>query len=347
VAVGSKSEVVRFEISRKGHVTKPHTFIVGPHRSGSTLWHNVISMCPGVMRLTDPRFLSDGRHKDVQYFLRTGVGDLSRNEEIDKMVELCFAKKNLPGLDSTFWRFENIKAVDNPELKREISRLVKESDRSLGAIARIFIEEITRFSGCDRACVKFPVDVGHIPELLQWFPGCKIVHISRDPRAVAMSKTNDPSGTAIKVLQHPRLAWLIRKLSVWFVIARYRQAARMHRRLRHLRNYRLFHYEDLLAEPEKTLRDLCQFIEAEFTQDLLHPETGIHLHQPSSLTGKQKKAFDSSAAVRWQDVIPAIDKWLITTLTKRSMKILEYHPETHPIFRINQHSVPRLCEEVG
>src|SRR5262249_13796845 len=121
-------------------------------------------MCPGAMRLTDPRFLSDGRHKDFRYFLRTAVGDLSVDKEVDKMVEMCFARKKLPGLDSTFWRFENITTVNDPKLKQQISRQIKRSDRSLGAIARVLIQEITRFSGCERACVKFPVDIGHIAE---------------------------------------------------------------------------------------------------------------------------------------------------------------------------------------
>src|SRR5439155_4549605 len=129
-------------------------------------------------------------------------------------------------------------------------------------------------------------------ELLAWFPDCRVMHITRDPRAVAMSKTNDPSGTAIRVLNHPRLAWLIRKLSVWSVIAQYRQTARLHSRFQHLSNYKLFRYEDLLAEPERTLKEVCKFIEVEFKQELLHPEAGMHLHQPSSLTGKQQKAFD-------------------------------------------------------
>ncbi len=262
------------------------------------------------------------------------------------MVELCFAKKNLPGLDSVFWRFVNIEAASNPDLKEAISRQIKKSNRSLGAIARIFIEEITRFSDSERACVKFPVDVGHIPELLEWFPDCRIMHITRDPRALAMSKTNDPSGTAIKVLQHPRTAWFIKKLSVWLAITQYRRTSRLHLRFRHLNNYRLFRYEDLLAEPEKTLREMCKFIEAEFTEDLLHPEAGIHLHQASSLTGKQKKAFDPSAAVRWRNVIPAVDKWLITALTKRAMKIMEYDPDTHPIFRFDRRSSPSLCTKV-
>jgi Sulfotransferase family len=322
-------------------------FIVGLHRAGSTLWHNLIAMCPGIMRLTEPWFLSEGRHKDFNYFLTTQVGDLSDDENVDKMVELCFAKKNVPGLGSVFWKFVNIKAAENPELKGEISRRIKKSDRSLGAIARILIEEITRFSGCTRACVKFPADVGHIPELIVWFPDCRIMHITRDPRAVAMSKTNDPSGTAIKVLEHPRLAWVIRKLSVWFVIAQYRQTARLHRRFQHLCNYKLFRYEDLLAEPEKTLRDLCKFINVEFTDDLLHPEKGRHEHQASSLTGKQQKAFDVTAAVRWQEAISPIDKWLITTLTRRSMKTLGYDPDTHPIFRIARQPLPRLCERAA
>src|SRR6478672_10652677 len=128
---------------------KPPIFIVGPHRSGSTLWHNVISMCPGVMRLTDPRFLSERRHKDFDHFLRTRAGDLSVDQSVDNMVELCFARKKIAGLDSTFWRFENIEVANNPELKLAISRRIKNSDRTLGSIARIFIEEITRFSGCE------------------------------------------------------------------------------------------------------------------------------------------------------------------------------------------------------
>ncbi|HXL09704.1 MAG TPA: sulfotransferase [Candidatus Bathyarchaeia archaeon] len=326
---------------------KSPIFILGPHRSGSTLWHNLIAMSPGVLRLTEPWFLSDGRQKDFRYFLKTQVGDLSVDENVDKMVELCFAKKETPGLESAFWRFENTNGARDPELKKEISRRVKKSDRSLRAIARILIEEITRFGGCDRACVKFPVDVGHIPELLEWFPDCRIMHITRDPRAMAMSKTNDPSGTAIKVLKHPHLAWLIRKLTVWFVIAQYRWTARFHVRFKYLSNYRLFRYEDLLAQPEKVLRELCGFIETDFTEDMLEPQKGHHEHQPSSLTGKQQKAFDASAAVRWQTVISSFDKWIITVLTKESMKRLDYDPKTHPIFRVGQKPQRELHEEAA
>lgn len=323
-----------------------HIFIIGPHRAGSTLWHNLIVMCAGIMRLTDPRFLSDWRHKDFRHFLNTAVGDLSRDEEVDKMVDLCFARRNLPGLDSTFWRFQNIQAADDPQLKLRISRGIKGSDRSLAAIARIFIDEITRFSGYERACVKFPVDIGHVSELLRWFPDCRVIHITRDPRAVAMSKTNDPSGTALSLGRHPRLAPFIKKINIWPVISQYRRAAKVHRHWQSNANYKLFRYEDLLARPRETLEQLCEFINVEFNSILLHPEAGLHLHQPSSLTGKQTKSFDPAAAIRWQSVIPAFDEYLITRLTAKSMKILGYNPATHPIFSCNERSKPALQEAV-
>jgi len=285
------------------------------------------------MRLSDPRFLSDWMHKDFRYFLETQVGDLASDQNVDKMIDLCFAKEELPGLETAFWKFKNIDVANDPELKREISRKIKQSDRSLGAIARVFLEEITRFGGYERPCVKFPVDVGHVPQLLGWFPDCKIIHITRDPRALAMSKSNDPSGTALKVQKHPQFAWLIRKAMLLFEVFQYRRTARLHTRFRHLKHYRLFRYEDLLVETEKTLKQLCEFIQMDFTKDMLEPQKGHHQHQPSSLTGKQQKAFDVRAAVRWQAVISPFDRWIVTFLTKQSMKRLNYDPKTHPIFR--------------
>ncbi|HWD19973.1 MAG TPA: sulfotransferase [Verrucomicrobiae bacterium] len=308
-------------------------FIIGPHRSGSTLWHNLVATRPGLLRLPETRFMGAPRQRDFRFFLQTQARDLSTDAAIESMVELCFSRKSVPGLEGAFWRFENIAAADNPEMKKEVARRIKASDRSIGAIAAIIIEELVRFSGKTRACVKFPLEACYIPELISWFPNCRIMHITRDPRAMAMSKSNDPSGTAIRVWEHPRLAPFIRKFMVLFVIAQYKESARLHRRFEPLPNYRLFRYEDLLANPEKTLREVCSFIECDFTPDMLEPEKGQHEHQPSSITGKKQKEFDPKAAVRWQSVIPASDRWLITTMTSSSMRMMGYDPDTHPIFK--------------
>jgi hypothetical protein len=317
---------------------KSPIFIVGPHRAGSTLWHNLVAMSPGILRLPEARFLGPARQRDFRYFLRTQIGDLSKEENVDRLVELCFSRRFIPGLGGALWKWKGIEMAEDPALHQAISKGIKESDRDLGSIARIFVEQLTLFSGCSRACLKFPLDVRYIPELMEWFPEGKVVHITRDPRGLAMSKSNDPSGTGPLVQRHPYLAWLIRKAALAVVILNYRLSAKSHRQLKGRPNYSLFRYEDLLAEPEKTLRELCEFIEIEFSDDMLQPQKGKHEHQPSSLTGKQQKAFDPEAAIRWQRVISPFDNFLIASATRSSMRELGYDPATHPIFRMNQTS---------
>lgn len=282
--------------------------------------------------MPEPRFLGAPRQKDFKYFLETHVRDCSNDSEIENMVKLCFSRRSLPGLEGAFWRFKDIPVVDDTEFKNRVLRAIKQSDRTLGAIAAITIEELVRSAGCSRACVKFPVDIRHVRELIEWFPNCRIVHITRDPRGLAMSKSNDPSGTALKVKKHPGFAWLIRKAALLHVVREYRVAARVHRQLRQLSNYRLFRYEDLLASPESTIRALCEFIDVDFSADMLEPQKGRHEHQPSSLTGRKQKAFDREAAVRWRNVISWIDNLMILALTRKSMVALDYEPQTHPIF---------------
>lgn len=312
----------------------PPIFVVGPHRAGSTLWHNVIALHQGILRLPEPRFMGSARQKDFRYFISKRVGDLSRDENVDNLVQLCFSRQPVAGLDGAFWRFENlgVRAADS-RLHHAVAERIKKSDRSLGAIARAIIEELTHFCGCSRACVKFPVDIRHTHELIRWFPEARVVHITRDPRGLAMSKANDPFGTALKVKTHPSLSYLLRKAALLHVVKEYRVAAGMHERLKHISNYRLFRYEDLLAFPERTIHQLCDFIGIDFSPEMLAPERGQHEHQPSSLTGKQQKAFDPEAAVRWRKVISAIDNFTILALTKRSMKRLGYKPDVHQILQ--------------
>lgn len=284
-------------------------------------------MSPGVLRLPEPRFLGPARRKDFQYFLRTQVGNLAEDENVDQLVRLCFSRKPIPGLGGAMWSFIGMDWVADPQLGKAVGVRIKESDRTIGSIARVLLEELTRFAGCTRVCVKFPVDVCHISTLAKWFPNCKIVHITRDPRALAMSKSNDPSGTASQVAAHPRLAWAIRKSALGLVISQYRMSARMHQRCKGMKNYRLFRYEDLLVGPRKTLVELCDFIGAQFTEEMLEPQKGVHEHQPSSLTGRQQKAFDSAAAVRWRTVISPLDNFIIFRLARRSMEQLGYNPK--------------------
>lgn len=312
---------------------KPPIFIVGPHRAGSTVWHNLVSMCPGVLRLGEPWFIGPPRYRDFRYFLKSQVGDLTTDENVILLVELSLSKKQLPGIDNKFWRFEGMSEDEMTDYKQRLVARIMGSDRSLKEIVRAYLEEILAMSGKNRICMKFPVDVANVPDLIEWFPECRVMHLTRDPRGLAMSKTNDPSGTAIKVRQHPKLAWAIRKSAIAFVTREYGRLSRLHQKFKGLENYRLFRYEDLLAEPEKTAEALCEFIGEPYSRRMLELEKGEHEHQPSSLTGQQVKALDPSAAIRWKSKISPLDSWFIGSLARGSMQRFDYDPDHHPIFR--------------
>lgn len=305
-------------------------FILGLPRSGSTLWHNIITSDPRVFRIGGMLFLTPWR-KDFRYFLRNHVGDLSIEKNNQEMINLIFSHNTIPGLTAPFFRRE-IKNVNHPHLKKLLYRRILHSDKSLGSIFKILIEEITTYRDHKRCCVKFPVYVNQLPKLFQWYPNSKIIHITRDPRAIALSKTNDISGTRKKIEKYPHLSFFIKKITIFFVIIQYIWTSKLHWKYKNNHNYALFRYEDLLSEPEKVIKKLCKFTGIDFVPEMLEPQKGKEKGQSSSLTGKPQKGFDKNAAHRWVNRMSTFDKTLVTLLTKRSMKRFGYDPKNHPVF---------------
>jgi hypothetical protein len=260
--------------------------------------------------------------------------DLHNNEKmIEKMIHFIFSDRIIPGIEASFW-INDIKKMNEKELKEKLIAKINNSDKTLRSIFKILIEEVTLFNGFERCCAKFPMYVNHVPKLLEWFPECKVVHITRDPRAIAMSRKNDPGGTQIKIQQYPRLKGIIRKVMTIFVILQYIWTSRLHCKYMKYDRYKLFKYEDLLHDPKKVINELCIFTEVDFYPDMLSPNKG----QASSITGKKLNGFNKEAAYHWINVITPFEKRLITSITKKSMQRFGYDYKNHQVF----HDVSRL-----
>lgn len=296
-------------------------FIVGLGRSGSTLWQNIITHNPKILRIGEMHYLAPFR-KDFRWFCSKYVGDLKKDENIEKMVELLFSNKVVKGIHGWFWEKE-IKKVDNQKIKDAICIKIKKSKRSVEEIFKIIIKEYAKCYKVERCCIKFPVYPNFIPELIRWYPGCKIVHITRDPRATAVSKTNDSEGTRRKIEKYPCLKWFIEKTMIYFVTYQYWWTSKIHLECEKNENYALFKYEDLLADPECVVKKLCEFIGIGFKPGMLNPKKG----QESSITRKKVGGIDKEAANRWEKVISPFDKWMITVITRNSMKRFGYEPK--------------------
>lgn len=294
-------------------------FIVGLPRSGSTFWLNMITLNPKIYKIGEMFFLSPPWRKDFRYFLKTNVGDLSKEANLRKMTDLMFSGQRIPGLTASFWQYYMNSYEE--ELKERVYQRIHASEKSLQNIFKAIIEEIPSYYGFDRCCVKFPVFVNYVPNLWEWYPNSKIIHIIRDPRAVAISRANFKGERKIKN----------RQIMIWFTALQYVWTSKLHCQYAQHKNYALFRYEDLLAEPEATIRKFCEFAELDFVPKMLEPKEG----QASSISGEKTTGFNKKAASHWKQIITHREEQVINFLTASSMKRFGYDPDCHPIYQDN------------
>lgn len=113
--------------------------------------------------------------------------------------------------------------------------------------------------------------VDHTPQniqdplmLMSIFPGTKFIHIVRDPRAVAASVLplnwgpNDPENAAIFWAQKMSYGLALEKM--------------------HPDSCTRVYYEDILAKPSETVREICKYCEIEFQESML---TGSQIALPN------------------------------------------------------------------
>lgn len=299
-------------VNKKNEIKVKPAFMVGIPRSGSTLWSRAIAQNESIYCYNEMHFLSRGR-KDFRYFLKKNAGDLSQDGNITKLVDALLKDGPKEGLRGGFWK--QIQRVEPDRLAERLYERLKASDRSLGAIFRALVDEPTLVRGYERCLVKFPVFLNEAERLFEWYPGAPIIHITRDPRAIAASKTNDPGGTARYVERHQWLRLPMRLLMDVFVVLQYRISGRIHVRCKGREGYQLFHYEELLADPAATLESLSGFIGIEFTENMLQPKEG----QASSVTGAKRSGFDAAGATHWQKILTPVERYFLTKLTTSAM----------------------------
>lgn len=304
-------------------------FVVGIPRSGSTLWENIIAKNPKILRLAEMLYLTPWR-KDFRYYLKKYGGNLDHEDNIRKILELIFSGKMVKGNTGSFWRFKDIGIVKESKFREIVLKRIMNSDKSVGSFFKIIIEQLTEHSGYRRCCVAFPVYINHVNKLIEWYPECKIIHVTRDPRAIAMSKTNDPTGTRLIIEKHPKYKFIIRKLAISFVIYQYIWSSKIYLKYKETSNFRLFRYEDLLVEPEKVIKDLCNFARIDFTPQMLYPFEGMS----SSISRIKYNGIDRTPASHWKKIITKFEERIITTLTRKSIKRYEFDLKNHPIYNL-------------
>jgi hypothetical protein len=290
-------------------MTNRYIFVVGLPRTGTKLTKNVICANPGLLCRLAPEswYLGDLFRSGLAKSIRS-MGDMREDENVDHLVHYMYSGR----VRGTYWSMLGGKYLDIP--KQTMEELLKASDRSERAIYEvIMLAPVVASHGsiAARNAVlgeKMPGNLYHVPQLMDWFPNSRIVHTFRDPRAILASEWR-------KIIDRQedsfsqRLARPLKSLSiVLYVTVTWLYAVRLHHLYsqRYPGKYQLVRYEDLVSEPEPTVRKLCEFLEFDFHQAMLQPAKF-----GSSFTASGGQGFDRQGLELWRrHLAPWMLRWL-------------------------------------
>lgn len=303
-------------------------FIVGCGRTGSTLLREILNkseqVCIGPETHFLRRFSQLGARKELRNF-----GDLAEDENVKKLVDYLASKK-VRALGTWGWF---TKSVD----KERFTRQLLESDRSERAIFSVIMQsyaEVKKGPGAADLILgdKTPTHLYHVPTLLEWFPEAKIIHTFRDPRGIIVSKLKKVE----KGLEGPQLRftflpeWLldpfITPIEVVHITKFWLDAARLHARYeqRYPHQYYLVKFEDLISEPERQIKQICNFLNIEFKNAMLEEVTQVGSSYQAERRGPA--GIDRSAVDRWKEHInPLIRAWFSLS-GRKQLKKFGYTP---------------------
>ncbi len=279
-----------------------HVFIVGLPRTGSTLTHRILNRSPQVRLAGETHFMGApalfGRRNGYADRFAS-AGDLETDEGLGRVVTAIYASRG-----KSFWsRFAA--TVERDDFERSLSQGERSSRALFDATMKAFAQ------GRPVAGDKSPEHIHSVPELLAWFPHARVVHTFRDPRAIYVSlRRKERTETISPVGRIARRAGPLFDLYATTSLAvRWRQVTRLHRRYaaRFPDRYMLQRFEDLLTDPERTVRRLCDFIGIDYEVGMLDQV----VHNSSYAPKQSGSGIDRSAAERWRQHLPALaERWL-------------------------------------
>lgn len=187
-------------------------------------------------------------------------------------------------------------------------------------------------AGKQIACEQTPRNIFYAATILEVFPSARIIHIIRDPRAVAASQKNRWRLRRLGADRVPR-SELIRN---WFnyhpitMAKLWRHATIAARQIRERPGVRIVKFEELATEPERILRELCRFLGIEFEPSMLDvPRWGSsNVRHDLPESGISNDVID-----RWTTILDDGEVRLVEQATADLMQDFAYGPRARATFR--------------
>ena len=284
-----------------------HIFVVGVHRSGTTLMRHVLNDHSAVALCDETHYMghiirSVGMR---QHFTR--FQPLADDSNVESLVEYMHSPRfrKYSAFKDLGWQWTWF--VDSVAKDALLAALLA-SDRSEAGIFDALMKLYAEQRGRPIVGEKTPIHLRWTEELLRWYPGAKIVHMMRDPRGVHVSdlkrrKEQEKRAPVYKALR--RLGPVFEFLTTAETSLMWAESAKRAEQMSRLftGRYLIVRFEDLVKDPESVVRKLCTDLGLPFETCMLE-RTVV-----SAGFRQGERGFDDAAARRWSVHISRWATW--------------------------------------
>lgn len=274
--------------------TRP-IFIAGADRSGTTLTYAIL--------VSHPSFAIVHPSPDLWTFFYKQYGDLSKSKNFERCLEQLLKYKPVYNL--------------KPDPKR-IRKEFWEGSPTYARLFALFQEHFAEQVGKPRWGDKTSYIERYTDPIIDAYPQAKILHLIRDPR--------DRYASAIT-------RWPDSKGRVGGATARWIYSVHLGQRnlKKYPDHYKIILYENLIAEPEKEVREICEFLGEQYDPLMLtlHGAEKFVERGGNSSYNSHKSKISTASIGRFRKVISQRDIAFIQKYAKNEMLALGY--ELDPI----------------
>jgi len=260
-------------------------FIAGQAKSGTTLLAALLDNHPELLVLP----------QETAYFptVLRKYRDAGRRVQFDYLTKESFSRVLFGGEPK--WREHEYKNFPQDKFLETFGRTVFEPANAKRDLLALMAESYAAtvdlpLDRIKRWIEKTPANRNHVDEIFARFPQAKLMVTLRDPRAILATQI-----TLEKTRQTKRF-------STYYVIAHWRVAAKLARRVRSGDIAGLFvQFEQLVSEPSMMMKNACNYLEIEFDPEVVLTPTKIG--QPWGGNSAAQIAFSkvtAEPASRWE-----------------------------------------------
>ena len=160
---------------------------------------------------------------------------------------------------------------NNPQQFDEISeKIIAKRDLYALEIFKIFLSHVSSKNQCKISCDHTPRNVFYVQEILKNFPEAKIINLVRDPRDILLSQKKKWKRRYFGASEIP-LKESIRSFFNYhpITISKIWNAAINTIKDNEDSRIKTIFFENFITNPEKIMKDICQFLEIGFDSNML------------------------------------------------------------------------------